>query len=143
MVSPSATFVAIGFNHRLTGLGKDQSSKNGIMAMDIYDYGSIYNIDMEMSKADRSFYRESSANHAMVLIGVDIVDDKPVKWRVENSWGTDTGKDGYWTLYDTWFDNHVYNVIILKKYVPDEILKIIERDPIAVPPWDPMYNMLK
>jgi len=124
-------------------VGKDQNSKNGIMAMDIYDYGPIYNIDMGMSKAERSFYRESSANHAMVLIGVDVVDDKPVKWRVENSWGTVTGKDGYWTLYDTWFDNHVYNVIILKKYVPDDILEIIKRDPTVIPPWDPMYNMLK
>jgi bleomycin hydrolase len=124
-------------------VGKDQDSKNGIMAMDIFDYDTIYDIDMKMTKAERSLYRESSPNHAMVFVGVDIVDDEPVKWRVENSWGTDTGKDGYWTLYDMWFDNHVYNVIVKKKYVPKEILKIYDLDPVVVPPWDPMYSMLK
>ena len=79
----------------------------------------------------------------MVFVGVDVVDEKPVKWRVENSWGTKTGNGGYWALYDTWFDNHVYNVIVKKKYVPKDILKIYEQEPIVVPPWDPMYSLLK
>jgi len=124
-------------------VGKDQDRKNGLMAMNIYDYDTIYNIDMTMTKAERSLFRESSPNHAMVFVGVDVVDKKPVKWRVENSWGSDGGKNGYWALYDTWFDNHVYNVIVKKKYVPEEILKIYDQEPIIVPPWDPMYLMLK
>ena len=35
----------------------------------------------------------------MVLRGVDIVEGKPRKWLVENSWGKDKGKQGTWTLY--------------------------------------------
>lgn len=124
-------------------VGKDQSRDYGIMAMDIYDYGSVYNIDLGLSKSERVMYRESAPNHAMVFVGVDIKDDKPVKWRVENSWGKDNGMDGYWVLYDSWFDNHVYNVIINKKYVPAEILKIYEQEPIVLPPWDPMYAVIK
>jgi bleomycin hydrolase len=88
-------------------VGKDQNKDNGIMAMDIYDYGSIYDVDLGLSKSDRVRFRDSAPNHAMVFVGVDIKDDKPVKWLVENSWGKDNGRDGYWTLYDTWFDNHV------------------------------------
>jgi len=124
-------------------VGKDQNGKHGIMAMDIYDYSSIYNTSMDMTKAERALYRESAPNHAMVFVGVDINDEKPVKWLVENSWGSGKGNNGYWSLYDTWFDNHVYNIIVMKKFVPKDILKIYEMDPIILPPWDPMYSMLK
>lgn len=124
-------------------VGKDQSRDLGIMAMDLFDYGAIYNVDMGLSKSEMALFRESAPNHAMVFVGIDIKDDKPVKWRVENSWGKDKGNDGYWTLYDSWFDNHVYNVIVLKKYVPEEILEIYKQDPVILPPWDPMYSLYR
>jgi len=53
-------------------VGKDQSRDHGIMAMDLYDYDSIYGVDMAMTKAERSLFRESVPNHAMVFIGVDM-----------------------------------------------------------------------
>ncbi len=123
-------------------VGKDQDNKHGIMAMGIYDYDSIYETNMDLSKAERALFRESAPNHAMVFVGVDVKDKKAVKWRVENSWGTKKGKDGYWTLYDSWFDNHVYNVIVHKKYVPKDILEIFKQDPVILPPWDPMYSII-
>ena len=98
---------------------------------------------MSLTKADQLMYRESAPNHAMVLTGVDIKDDKPVKWLVENSWGDKNGNEGYWTMYDSWFDNHVYNVIVKKKYVPKEILKIFDQPVIICPPWDPMYSIFE
>jgi len=124
-------------------VGRDQYKKQGIMAMNIYDYNSIYNTDMTMSKADQTLFRESSPNHAMVFIGVDVKDEKPVKWLVENSWGEDIGDKGYWTMYDTWFDSHVYNIIVKKKYVPEDILKIYTQPAIVLPPWDPMFSMFR
>ena len=124
-------------------VGRDQDTKNGIMAMDIYDYNSIYNTDMTMSKADQALFRESSPNHAMVFIGVDVKDEKPFKWLVENSWGKDRGDEGYWTMYDTWFDSHVYNIVVKRKYVPENILKIYTQPAIVLPPWDPMFSMFR
>jgi len=124
-------------------VGKDQDGEHGIMAMGMYDFQSIYNTDLSMTKADRALYRQSAPNHAMVFVGVDVKDGKPVKWLVENSWGTDRGEDGYWTLYDTWFDNHVYNAIVKKKYVSKEVLDIFKQDPIILPPWDPMYSLFR
>ncbi len=124
-------------------VGKDQNGEHGIMAMDIYDYQSIYNTDMSMTKAERALYRQSAPNHAMVFVGVDVKDDKPVKWLVENSWGKSKGSDGYWTLYDTWFDNHVYNVIVKRDFVSQEVLDIFKQDPIILPPWDPMYSLFR
>ncbi len=124
-------------------VGKDQEGEHGIMAMNIYDYGSIYDTDLDMTKANRALFRESAPNHAMVFVGVDVKDNKPVKWLVENSWGTERGSGGYWTLYDSWFDNHVYGLIAKKEYVPKDILKIYEQPPIVLPPWDPMYEMMR
>lgn len=120
-------------------VGKDQSGEHGIMAMGMFDYDSIYGTDMSMSKAERSLFRESVPNHAMVFVGVDMRDGKPAKWLVENSWGKDKGSDGQWTLYDTWFDTNVYSVMVKKKYVPDEVLKIFEQPAEKRPAWDPAW----
>ena len=120
-------------------VGKDQSREHGIMAMELFDYDSIYGTKTAMTKAERSLFRESVPNHAMVLIGVDMQNDKPVKWLVENSWGEDKGSKGRWTLYDSWFDTNVYSIIVKRKYVPDEVLKIFEQPAIQRPVWDPAY----
>ncbi len=119
-------------------VGVDQSGELGMMAAGLYDYNSIYGIDMAMSKSERALYRNSTRNHGMVLVGVDLDGDNAVKWRVENSWGTDKGKGGYWAMYDDWFDLHVYNVIVRKEYVPKKVLEILKQKPIALPAWDPM-----
>jgi bleomycin hydrolase len=91
-----------------------------------------------MSKAERALYRSSTRNHAMSLVGVDMKGQTPLKWRVENSWGEDSGSKGFWTMYDDWFDMHVYNIIVLKKYVPKEVQDIAKQPPVILPPWDPM-----
>lgn len=43
--------------------------------------------------------------HAMVITAVHL-DDKgnPVRYRVENSWGSDRGDKGYFVMRDAWFD---------------------------------------
>ena len=117
----------------------DQEGKMGIMADGIYDYKSIYGISFEFDKADRALFRNSVRNHGMVFVGVDVKDGKPLKWKVENSWGSDKGSKGYWTMYTDWLDLHVYNIIVKKKYVPEEVLKIYEQKPTLLPVWDPMW----
>ena len=72
------------------------------------------------------------------LIGVDLQAGKPIKWLVENSWGDEEGSEGLWTMYDDWFDLHVYNIIVKKKYVPQDIQEIARQRPVILPPWDPM-----
>jgi bleomycin hydrolase len=124
-------------------VGKDQDSEKGIMAPDIYDYQSLYGVDLHLTKSDRLLYRESTANHAMVFVGVDTLNSQPTKWLVENSWGDEKGNKGYWTMYDKWFDEYVYEVIVNKKYLPQSILDILKTKPEELPPWDPMDSMLK
>jgi bleomycin hydrolase len=119
-------------------VGKDQSRSHGIMAINLYDYDSMFNIDMKMTKAEKRLFRQTSRNHAMVFLGVDLQEEKPVKWLVENSWGESRGSEGFWAMYDSWFDEYVFNIVVHKKYVPEDVLKIFEQTPTILEPWDSM-----
>ncbi|MGQ9701544.1 MAG: C1 family peptidase [bacterium] len=124
-------------------IGKGASREQGILSTQIFNYYTIFKPELRMNKEMRIFYRFSSANHAMTMLGVDIKDGKPVKWLVENSHGRDEGREGYYTMYDDWFDEYVYEAIINKKYLPEEVKKIFEQKPIHLPIWDPMAELLK
>ena len=104
----------------------------------MHDDASVFGDTAKLTKAQRWSYYEGNPTHAMVLMGVDIEKDKPVKWLVENSWGKDKGHEGYWSLYDNWFDEHLYMIVVKKAYVPKEILKLYEQIPIVLPRWHPM-----
>ena len=119
-------------------VSKEDSYEHGIMSPKIYDYEALYGLDFTMTKADKFRYLESRSTHAMVFVGVDTLEGKPTKWLVENSWGDKKGDKGYWTMYDKWFDEYVYKVIINKKYLPKQVLDILKTEPIVLPPWDPM-----
>lgn len=119
-------------------VGQEDNYEFGIMSPQIYDYDSFYGLDLSMSKEDKFLYRESRSTHAMVFVGVDTLNGKPQKWLVENSWGDERGNKGLWTMYDDWFDEYVYKVIINKRYLPKQILDILKTDPEVIPPWDPM-----
>lgn len=116
----------------------DQSSKHGVMHDGLFDYESLYGIDLSLSKADRARFHVAVSNHAMTLMGVDLdKNGKPRKWLVENSWGKAEGKDGWWTLYDSWFEEHVYTIIAHRSHVPEEILAHFEEEPTILPAWYP------
>ncbi len=117
----------------------DQNSKTGIMARNLYDYESVYALDMGLNKTERLLLRDSTINHGMAFIGVDLVEGKAVKWLVENSWGSDRGRGGLWTMYDDWFDDNVYNIIVHRDDLPDEVRKILEQPTEKLPVWDPMW----
>ncbi len=122
-------------------VGAENYSKGGVMQPGIYDYAALFGVDLELSKADKIRTLDSSPNHAMVFIGVDTIGVKPRKWRVENSWGTDAGKEGYWVMHDEWFDRYVYSVIVHKKYVPEKVLALLATKPEILPASDPMREL--
>jgi bleomycin hydrolase len=123
--------------------GAENDKKDGIFALGMYDFHSLLGVNMDLSKKDRILYFDSSPNHAMVFVGADTLAGKPLKWRVENSWGTDVGDKGYWTMYDDWFDQYVYGVIVNKSYLPESVLAILSMKPETLPAWDPMREMFR
>ncbi|MBS3783801.1 MAG: C1 family peptidase [Anaerolineae bacterium] len=120
-------------------VGKWLERKMGIMDPAIFDYELVYGTRFDLDKAGRLDYGQSRMTHAMVLTGVDLDDDgKPMKWRVENSWGTDLGDEGYMLMTDAWFDEFVYELTVSKTYLSPELLEVLETEPVVLPPWDPM-----
>lgn len=118
-------------------VGKDQSSELGIMGYRLFDYDPLFEINTQISRADSLRMRDGGSNHAMAFMGVDVRDGKPLKWLVENSWGEKRGDKGTWTLYDDWFDHHVYTIIVNKRYVQEDVLKVFDEQATELPPWYP------
>jgi bleomycin hydrolase len=120
-------------------VGQSSTRDSGIMATDIYSVEETLDIDYSMTKAERLDYGESLMTHAMVITGVDLVDDKPTKWKVENSWGDKVGDKGYFVMSDDWLNEYTYQIVINKKYLEKELLDVIEADNVTtLAPWDPM-----
>src|SRR6266545_5999438 len=110
-----------------------------IQHLDLYDYSVVYGVDFKADKAERVDYGHSLMTHAMVFTGVDLDDaGRPLKWRVENSWGDKIGDKGFLVMSDGWFEQYLYEIVVDKRFIPKELVGILETDPIVLPPWDPM-----
>ena len=122
-------------------VGKFYNSKKGTLDIANFDYASLMGVTFGMDKKQRVQTHASGSSHAMTLIAVDIVDGEPVKWMVENSWGPASGYKGCLIMTDEWFDEYMFRLVVEKKYVPEDILKMLDQEPVMLPAWDPMFMM--
>lgn len=92
-------------------VGKRSSRDGGIMDTELYDLDHLFDTTFGMTKGERLDYGQSLMTHAMVFQGVNLDENgNPNRWRVENSWGEDAGKDGYYVMSDRWFDEYTYQI---------------------------------
>ncbi|MCU9533207.1 aminopeptidase C [Streptococcus sp. CSL10205-OR2] len=120
-------------------VGQSSDRKNGVMALNTYDFSSSMDISLTQDKAGRLDYSESLMTHAMVLTGVDLDDNgQPLKWKIENSWGEKVGDKGYFVASDAWMDEYTYQIVVRKELLTKEELAAYESDPKVLAPWDPM-----
>lgn len=117
---------------------QDSHSKDGLMWDNLYDFDLVFKTRFVMDKPTRLNYQQSRCTHAMVLIGVEMINGKPTRWKVENSWGTEVGKKGFFIMSDTWFDEHVFDLVIPKKYLSLKQLEEFQLVPTELPAWHPM-----
>lgn len=118
--------------------GKMSNTKLGMWDAKLYDYDGVYGTDLGMSKADRLVFRDSLMTHAMLFVGVDVVDGAPRKWRVENSWGEDSADKGLWTMNDGWFGEHVFEIAVRRDSLTPDLRAALDPEPVVLPAWDPM-----
>ena len=104
-----------------------------------FDVDRLFQIDSTMSKEAMLDTRESAMNHAMVITGVNIEDDKPTKWKIENSWGSEHGNKGYYIATNDWINNYVYRIVINKNILSSKQLDILKQDKIVIEKWDAKF----
>lgn len=125
-------------------VGKFSDRLAGVMDLELINYGLGFNVDMyaaaAMGKAGRLRVGESAMTHAMVLTAVH-VDEKSgecVRWRVQNSWGTESGDKGWFVMSDAWMDQFVYQAVVDPRILSREVKDVLKKEPIVLPLWDPM-----
>ena len=107
-----------------------------------WDYKTPFGLDYDFTKEAGLDYFASVMNHAMVLTGVHLDEnDNPVRWKVENSWGTEKAFSGYHVMSQSWFNRFVFQIVINKKYLNSLELDALKKEPIELKPWDPMGSL--
>ena len=125
-------------------VGQERHRKSGVHDIDILNIEKFLGTKFRMTKEERLNTGESLMTHAMVLVGYHEKEGKPYSWKVENSWGKDSGHNGYLLLTDRWFDEYVYEVLVPKSYLSNDEVNQWNGDiEKMLPPWDPMGSLAK
>lgn len=121
------------------------SREHAVYDRDVVAVEQLTGIRYQFTKGDRLMYGDSAMNHAMVLLGVNLRQDgTPDRWRIENSWGKDSGPNGgYYIASDAWFDEFVYQIAVHKKYLVAATAALLDQPMIELEPWDPMGTLAR
>ncbi|KAH3669413.1 hypothetical protein OGAPHI_001534 [Ogataea philodendri] len=126
-----------------TDTPKFMDSSRGVMDIDLWDYKLIGYDHRAVDKASRVIYHESLMTHAMLITAVHLDENgKPVRYRVENSWSKTKGNEGYYVMTHDYFKEYVYQIVCEKSEVQD-LVHLLDTDPIVLPPYDPMGALAK
>ena len=114
----------------------------GFFVTGIHDYDGLFDVDFSSTKLERVRSGESAMDHAMLFTGVDLDEaGQPRAWRVENSWGDEPGDSGFFTMDDQWFTDNVFEVVVPKTALPEDLAAAVDSEPIVLPAWDPMGTL--
>ena len=125
-------------------VGKFGERDTGVLDTNAFDYALAFGTSINNNKAQRLQTGSSQMTHAMVITGVhlDPKTKKPLRWKIENSWGADVGDKGYYVMTDAWFDQYVFQVVTNKKYVEKKLYNIWkEKKYNILPIYDPMGSL--
>ena len=121
-------------------VGKQLDRQRGYADTENFDYASLFGTTFNMNKAERIATFDSGSTHAMTLTAVDLdAQGQPLKWKVENSWGADSGYQGCIIMTARWFREYMFRLVVDKQYVSEKLLKDYEQKPIMVMPEDPLF----
>ena len=120
-------------------VGKRLDRNSGKLDLDNFDVEALLGVKLDMPKAEAIQTYESGSSHAMTLVGVAIENDKPVRWKIENSWGANNGANGHLVATDAWMKMYAYRLVVNKKYLSEKTRKLLGQKPVELPAWDYLY----
>lgn len=114
----------------------------GVLATDSLDLEGLFDIDLSIDRGDNLDLNGTGMSHCMAFQGVQLDEaGEPVAWRVENSWGAEQCKNGYLIISRDWWRTFGGDVVVERRFVPDEVLKLRDTLPVDhVDPWDGFIN---
>ena len=105
--------------------------KEWILDMRNYNYFDT----LGMKKMDRKTsynFHDIPSSHAMSFVGVHLIDRKPVRWKVENSWGNEKDTKQYLIMNQNYFEERVTAIAVHKKYLSAKVKKCLDQTPIII-----------
>ena len=108
---------------------KFRDKKSGVLDIRLYNYEDTLKME-RLSKEESLNLYDISMHHIMSFTGVNLVYDKPQRWKVEDSYGDKEKVNGYYIMNDNFFDEFVLSVVINKKYLSENQLKLLDQKPI-------------
>ena len=108
---------------------KFRDKKSGVLDTRLYNYEDTLNLK-RLSKKEALDLYDISMHHIMSFTGVNLVNDKPQRWKVEDSYGDKEKINGYYIMNDNFFNEFVLSVVIDKKYLSEKQLKLLDQEPI-------------
>lgn len=102
---------------------KFADNESGVLDTRLYDFEKLVKYK-KLSKEDGMSVGDINLHHWMTITGVHIENEKPLRWKVEDSYGDKEKFNGYYIMNDNYFDEYVFTVIIHKKYLSKKQLEL-------------------
>lgn len=64
-------------------VGKMMRRDLGLWDRNLFDYEGVYHTTFTLDKASRLVYHQTAMTHAILFTGVDVVNNRPRRWRVD------------------------------------------------------------
>lgn len=109
---------------------------DGIWIDTMERYGELFGIDLKLDNNSILKTNGTTNCHCMLITGADIIENKVSKWKIENSWGSKCGNNGYYIATDDWINKYVYRIIINKNMLAEKQLNILNKEVIKISKWD-------
>ncbi len=119
-------------------VGKMMDRRRGVWDRELFCFEKIYDTPFGQDKPGRLLHHQTLMTHAMLFTGVDVVDNEPRRWRVENSWGSEGGEQGFFVMNDNWFDEYMFEIAVPRSMLSAELQQALAGEPLVLPAWDPM-----